>query len=252
VTSLGFIGTGNLAAFFVEGLGRAGSPYAITVSPRNAAKAADLRARFGVAVAPDNRAVVDSCDLVVVSLLPQQARAVLAPLKFRKGQTVLSVMAGIGLAAMRELAFPATLAVAMMPGHANAFGIGPSALYPDNAAARALLEHLGPVHVYESESAFNVASVLGAFSGMSLLLMKQAIDWFEANGLDAADARSLVAEVVGGNAAVLRDSPLEVDEITKGVATPGGITEQGWRIAEAGRHWPAALDAVLRRVSQPI
>ena len=48
---LGFIGTGNLAAFFVEGLHRAGADDDITVSPRNAAKAEDLKTRFGVAIA---------------------------------------------------------------------------------------------------------------------------------------------------------------------------------------------------------
>jgi len=250
VTSLGFIGTGHLAAFFVAGLSRAAAPYAITVSPRNADVAEDLRARFGVAIAPDNQAVLDSCDVIVASVLPQQARAVLAPLKFRSDQTVLSVMAGIGLAAIGELVSPATATVAMMPGHANAYGIGPSVLYPDNPAARALLRHLGPVHVYDNEAAYTAASVLGAFSGMSLLLMKQAIGWFAANGLAAADARALVAEVVAGNAAVLRDDPLALDEITGGVATPGGITEQGWRLAEEGRGWPAAFDAVLRRLSQ--
>lgn len=250
MTSLGFIGTGHLAAFFVEGLSRAGSPYAITVSPRNADVAKDLRARFGAAIAPDNQAVIDGCDVVVVSLRPQQARAALAPLKFREGQTVLSVMAGVGIATLREFVSPAIAAVAMMPGHANAYGMGPSALYPDNPAARALLRHLGPVHAYGSDAEFAAASVLGAFSGMSLLLMKQAIGWFTANGLAAADARALVAEVVAGNTAVLRDDPHGLDDIIAGVATPGGITEQGWRIAEDGRHWPAAFDAVLRRLSQ--
>ncbi|HEY5597609.1 MAG TPA: NAD(P)-binding domain-containing protein [Kiloniellales bacterium] len=250
MTDLGFIGTGHLAAFLVEGLRRAGADYAITVSPRNRAMAEELRSRFGVAIAPDNQAVVDGCDVIVASVLPRQAGAVLTPLKFRRDQTVLSVMAGVGILAVREHASPATVAVAMMPGHANAFCVGPSALYPDVPAARALLRHLGPVHVYGDEAIFTAASVFGAFSGMSLLLMKQAIDWFTAKGLDATDARTLVAEVIGGNAAVLRDSALGLDEIVAGVATPGGITEQGWRVAGQGRHWPAALDAVLRRLSQ--
>ncbi len=250
MTALGFIGTGHLAAFFVEGLSRAGAPYKVTLSPRNADVAEDLRARFGAAIAPDNQAVIDGCDVIVVSVLPQQARAVLALLNFRGDQTVLSVMAGIGLAAIGELVSPATAAVAMMPGHANALGVGPSVLHPDMPAARELLRHLGPVHAYGSDAEFAAASVLGAFSGMSLLLMKQAIDWFAANGLGAADARKLVAEVVGGNATVLRDSPLALNDIIAGVATPGGITEQGWRVAEEGRHWPAAFDAVLHRLSQ--
>jgi pyrroline-5-carboxylate reductase len=250
VTELGFIGTGHLAAFFVEGLSRAAAPYAITVSPRNRAMAEQLRSRFGVAIALDNQAVVDGCDVIVASVLPRQAGAVLTPLKFHKDQTVLSVMAGVGFLVVREHASPATVALAMMPGHANALGVGPSALYPDVPAARTLLRHLGPVHAYGDEATFTAASVLGAFSGMSLLLMKQAIDWFTAKGIGATDARTLVAEVIGGNAAVLRDSPLAVDDIINGVATPGGITEQGWRIAGQGRGWPAALDAVLRRLLQ--
>ena len=119
MTSLGFIGTGSLASFFVEGLARAGAGEVIMVSPRNAEKAESLRQRFGVTIAA-NQHIADTCDLVVVSVLPRQAEAVLRPLRFRSGQTVLSVMSDIRLARVRELVSPAYAAVSMMPGSSNA------------------------------------------------------------------------------------------------------------------------------------
>jgi pyrroline-5-carboxylate reductase len=130
VTGLGFIGTGHLASFFVEGLSRVDAGYDIMVSPRNAARASDLAHRFGVAIA-ENQQIADRCDLVVASVLPKDAANVLGGLRFRVGQTVLSVMAGVSLSELRDLVAPAQAVVAMMPGLANAFNAGPSAMYPE-------------------------------------------------------------------------------------------------------------------------
>ncbi len=218
------------------------------VSPRNAEKARDLRDRYGVTIAA-NQDIADACDLVVVSLLPPDAPAVLGEIDFRAGQTVLSVMAGVSLQTMLDLVQPADAAISMMPGLANAHNVGPSALHPDNAAAYELLSKLGPVHVYEDGKAYTAASVMGAFSGMSVLMLRDAINWFAANGLEPADARRLVAEVLKGNATMLLESPLAIDEVARGVVTPGGITEQGRKILDGGGSWAEALDAVYKRVS---
>lgn len=243
---LGFIGTGALASFFVAGLTRAGAGYDIMVSPRNAGRAADLARRFGVAIG-ENAEIVRSCQLIVASLLPQQAAA-LAGLPFHSGQTVLSVMAGVGLARMRELAAPAETAVAMMPGHANALNVGPSVLYPDNRVARDMLEKLGPVHACADEKSYGVASVMGAFSGMSILMMGEAMGWFERQGLSAEAARRLVAETLKGNGEVMLQSALPAADVARGVVTPGGITEQGWKVLTESGSWSKALSSVYQRM----
>jgi pyrroline-5-carboxylate reductase len=248
VTGLGFIGTGHLASFFVEGLSRVDAGYDIMVSPRNAARAGDLAHRFGVAIA-ENQQIADRCDLVVASVLPKDAANVLGGLRFRVGQTVLSVMAGVSLSELRDLVAPAQAVVSMMPGLANAFNAGPSAMYPENAAVRSLLERLGPVHVYHDEHGYTIASVMGAFSGMTVLMMRDAMDWFASRGLEPADARRLVAEVLRGNSAMLLETPLAMSDVARGVVTPGGITEEGRKILDSGGSWSEALDAVLARVS---
>jgi pyrroline-5-carboxylate reductase len=250
VKSLGFIGTGNLASFFVEGLARAGAPYAITVSERNKQASAALRARFGVRVAAESQVLVDECEMIVVSVLPHQAGKALAGLKFHEGQTVLSVMAGVSLAELRKLAAPAACAVSMMPGLANACNAGPSVLFPGEPRWRALLSILGPVHVYADQDTYNAASVMGAFSGLTVLMMRDAVNWYEANGLAVEDARQLVAEVLLGNASMLLATPLALPQITRGVVTPGGITAQAQRLLEEGKSWSEALDAVLLRLAR--
>ncbi len=247
MTALGFIGTGSLACYFVEGVSRAGGGWTITVSPRNARKAESLRLRFGVTIA-ENQDIADRADLVVVSLLPSAAAGVLKPLRFRPGQTVLSVMSGIRLETMHGLVAPAEAAVSMMPGLANAHNVGPSVLYPDSGVARALLEKLGPVHAFQSEADFMVASVMGAFSGMSTLMMRDAMDWFERRGLDKALSRQLVAGILRGNAISLLETPSSMEELVQGFVTPGGITELGRKIVDRGGTWEEALDAVLQRM----
>lgn len=244
---LGFIGTGSLASYFVEGLARAGADLKIMVSPRNAQKAADLQHRFGVTVA-ENQQIADEAELVVISLLPIDAPSVLRGLRFRQGQTLLSVMSGSRLEAMRALAEPAEVALSMMPGLANAHNIGPSVLYPDHHVARELLEKLGPVHAFQSEAHFIAASVMGAFSGMTTLMMQDVMNWFEHQGLEPGAARQLVAEVVKGNATALLETPLSMTTLAQGFVTPGGITEQGRRILDEGGSWSEALDAVLWRL----
>ena len=46
------------------------------VSPRNAEKARELQQRFGVTIAA-NQEIAESCDLVIVSLLPPDAPEIL-------------------------------------------------------------------------------------------------------------------------------------------------------------------------------
>ena len=206
----------------------------------------------GVSIASDNQAVIDGSGLVVVSVLPGDADEVLRPLRFRPDQTVLSVMATVSHARIERLIAPASAAVAMMPGQANAYGLGPSILFPDLAEPRAFLERLGPVHALETAELFNSASVFGAFSGLSFLFMTEAINWFTQAGLDPALARALVAGTLIGNAEVVRQSTEPLATIVESVATPGGITEAGAAVLRdrgALNAWTAALDQVLVRIA---
>jgi pyrroline-5-carboxylate reductase len=246
---IGILGVGELAGFILRGA--AGAGYSFLLSPRNAKMAETLAGRFGDTVAQSNQDLVDRADMVLVCLPAKTGAKVLAELRFRPGQTVLSAMAGVGHGALQDIVTPAKVFCTMMPGYANALGLGPCLLYPDNAPWRQFLARLGPVHVFERADQFEVASVFGAFSGASIGFMSAIIDWFSHQGFDAKTARQLVAETLLGNAEVLRrvDDPLP--EILAGVVTPGGISELCLDALNEGRaieQWSVAMNCVLARL----
>lgn len=247
----GIIGTGHLAGFLVQGCRRLGAPYAFTVSPRGAKKAEALAKRYGVAVGASNQDVVDRSDLVVACVRPKDAKAVLEPLTFREGQTVLSLMAGVSHADLAALAAPATPVTGMMNGHANALGFGATVVYAGNDAAIGFLSHFGSLHAFEDWPSYAVASAMAGVSGTSFGLLIELIGWFKTAGLDDRMARLIVTETVIGSAEVLRRSPESLETLLTGLQTPGGITEQGNRhLRESGAYTALAemMDGIGKRM----
>ncbi|MEO5613330.1 MAG: pyrroline-5-carboxylate reductase dimerization domain-containing protein [Cypionkella sp.] len=249
---IGILGVGHLAEYLVQGARRAESAGAeFVLSPRSGDKAARLAATYRCAVAESNQALVDQCEMVLVCLPAATGLAVLEGLQFRDGQSVCSTMAGASLSALTAAVTPAEAFCAMVPGFANAFGAGPSLLYPGDVEWGAFLGLLGPVHRFADADAFETAAVFGAMSGASIFLLRHLVRWYERQGLDGVTARRLVAETFRGNAEVLLQAEAGLDEIAVGVTTPGGITEQLVGVLDqrgALAAWDEAMDGVLARM----
>ena len=251
MTTIGILGVGGLAELMVRGL--QGSGYDLLLSPRGAEVSARLAAAHGCAVAENNQAVVDGADGIFVALPAATGAEELARLTFRPGQPVLSAMAGTGLARLQSVIGPARATVGMMPGYANALRVGPSILFPDDGFWREFLAKVGPVLGLADERTFTAAATFGAFSGATVGWMAHVIGWFEARGLPAETARTLVAATLRGNAEVLLQESRSLEDIARGVTTPGGITEMLLAtLAERGalQAWEEGLDQVLHRISR--
>lgn len=249
MTQIGVLGVGSLAEYLIRGARNA--PYRFLLSPRSAGRAARLAAVYGAEIAASNQAVIDQTDMVLVCLPAADGLEILRGLKFRDGQSVLSTMAGAQIAPLRASCTPAAGFCAMMPGFANAFGAGPSLLYPPDPAWHRFLAHLGPVHEFQTAEPFETAAVFGAMSGASVFLMRHLANWYAAHGLPAETARRLVAETFRGNAEVLLQATEPLDDIARGVTTPGGITEDLVATLQARgalAAWDAAMDKVLARM----
>ena len=250
MTKIGVLGVGSLAEYLIRGA--QGSPFNFIVSPRGAERAKSLAARYGVKIAASNQAVVDQTDMVLVCLPAAEGVEILRGLVFRQGQSVLSTMAGAGLGPLQAACAPAVGFCSMMPGFANAFRAGPSLLFPPDPAWQHFLSHLGPVHEFGAPEPFETAAVFGAMSGASMFLMRQLADWYSAHGLPPKTAQRLVAETFRGNAEVLLQASEPLEDIVRGVTTPGGITEalvSTLRAQNALEAWEDAMDKVLARMS---
>ena len=185
---IGIIGTGTIAAAVVEGIADDG--HRITLSERSRTHSHDLASRFeGVSVAA-NQAVLDASDVVLVGLMAGAAPDVLASLRFREGQRVVSLLVDANLEDVAPLVAPAEAAAVMIPFPAISNGGSPVLAFGDVALIEDLVDGRNtvvPVATEEELAAYMAAqSVLSA----AALVVAHAGRWLAPRVADpeAADA----------------------------------------------------------------
>jgi pyrroline-5-carboxylate reductase len=254
--TIGFIGTGRIASAVVEGLMREAGPAAffVAVSPRNAERAAALAARFpGVTVAADNQEVLDRSPTVFLCVRPQSAMDVLAPLRFRADQTVVSLVP-IPTAVIRPRVAPARRFVRVLPLPTCVRGLGAVPYWPaEEDGAREILSHLGRPLPLASEHEFSVLWAVTALIAPFYALLETAGGWAAENGVAPATASDYVAGMFHALAAVALDGPPDrFGHLAAEAATPGGLNEQALAMLTDGgayRRAQEALEAILGRIT---
>ncbi|ADW70230.1 pyrroline-5-carboxylate reductase [Granulicella tundricola] len=251
--NLGFIGTGTISAAIVEGLAPIQPDTRITVSPRNAARAAALAVRFpNVTIAPTNQAVLDASDTIVLAVRPQIVTETLAALNFRSDHHIISVIPTVTLAWLRSATAPATHITRAIPLPSVAHRHGPTAVYPASPDVSALFNLLGTAITLDREEefdAFTVAtSAMSSYFGFAATLTT----WMERQGVDPDKSRIFASQMFQGLSATASAEPnLTFAELAKEHETPGGLNEQVLRtISTAGllTQLDQALDDILTRI----
>ena len=146
--TLGFIGCGTIASATVEGLcGGERPPCKIIVSPRSRAKSAALKEKYPqiVSVGESNQDVVDGAEVIFVAVLPGLISEVLAQLKFRETQLVISMVATVDFDAIAPLVapVPACAIVRVCPLPAVAERRGVTTIAPKHPLVKDIFDYLG-------------------------------------------------------------------------------------------------------------
>ena len=103
-STVGFLGTGSIAAAIVAGLSGQPTPPNIVVSPRSTSVANNLAASFSnVTVASSNQELLNASDVVVIALRLSHVEEAFAALAFPEGQTVINLVSGLRLDRLRML-----------------------------------------------------------------------------------------------------------------------------------------------------
>ncbi len=250
---IGFIGVGNIATAVIRGLCRATpAPDKVLLSPRSAAKAAALAREFPQAeVMADNQAVLDGSDIVMLAVLPQQARDVLGALRFRPDLKVISLIAAFRLPDLREAVAPATDVTRAVPLPPVAQHLGPTAVCPPDALTAELFDRIGTAVQVDDEHKYNALCTVTAVAASQYALLSRLSAWLVDEGVDTDSANRYVTAVAH---AVAVDAAEAVehgfDALIQDVSTPGGMNEQILRmLTEADWFAPVkpALDAILDR-----
>jgi pyrroline-5-carboxylate reductase len=253
--ALGFVGVGAIAEAIITGLCEGEeTPPPIHLSPRSAARTGRLAAHYpSVHVADSNQGVVERADVVFLCVKPQDAPAVLSELAFRASQTVISVLAGVQMDALRQLVAPAEDLVRAIPLPAVARRSGLTAIHPPHELAGAIFEPLGGVIAVDDEHAFDALSASTATIAAHLAYLDTISRWLAARGIPESDATRYVAAVFGALSGTLSASPPEdFNVLAEEYATAGGTNEQllmALRSAGSFDVVSRALDDVAERLA---
>lgn len=222
MTSVGFIGTGEIAAAMVRGL--AGRGHRILVSERGAAYAAALAAEIPEVEIARNADLVARAEVVVLCLPQAAAAEALPPLPFRAEQTLVSVMLGVSRAELAALCAPATEIAITIPLPFIATGGCPLPVYPASPALEALFGDRNPVIPLPSEAALAPHFAATALCSVTLAQMQTVRDWLGDLTGDAPAAERYVTAMLGGTLAGLpQDGRARLEAALAALAIEGGL-----------------------------
>jgi pyrroline-5-carboxylate reductase len=251
---LAVVGGGNMGAALVGGLlhaGWAASDVAIVeLLPSRVAELGDLFP--GVAVT----ATVPACDAALIAVKPYDVGVACSAAARAGAKRVLSIAAGISLAALQEAAGPEMTVVRAMPNTPALVGKGAAAICGgatadehDLAWAESILGAVGIV-VRVPESQLDAVTGLAGSGPAYLFLVAEAlIDAGVLAGLSRAHAVDLVTQLMVGSAALLADRG-DPAALRAMVTSPGGTTAAGLRALEEMAVRSAFLEAVMAEIGR--
>jgi pyrroline-5-carboxylate reductase len=249
--SIAFIGGGNMARSLVSGLVSAGAePDRIIVSDPVAAQR-ELLAELGVATTADNEAAVRGADAVVLAVKPQLLGEVVRGIStLEPGQLLISIAAGVPVAALLAWTRPGQPVVRCMPNTPALLGAGITALYANpevdeqgiERAERILTAAGRTLWVDEEAKLDAVTAVSGSGPAYFFYLMEAMIEAGIGQGLDAETAAALTLETAYGAALMARERTHTPAELRANVTSPGGTTAAAIDTLEA-----AGAATIIRR-----
>jgi pyrroline-5-carboxylate reductase len=201
----------------------------------------------------DNLEVARHADVLLLAVKPQQVGRVLAELsgKVGPGQLVVSIAAGIRLAALAQALGPETRLVRVMPntpclvGHgACGYCLGGTATAEDGRFVQEMLQSVGMAVEVEEKLLDAVTGLSGSGPAFVYVIIETLSDGGVRMGLPRPIATALAAQTVLGAAEMVLQSGEHPGVLKDRVASPGGTTIAGLAALEAGGLRAALLAAV--------
>lgn len=229
-SSILIIGGGNMGAALALRWHEAFPQNPITIAETSEAKRAFLREQ-GLDAPEELDVPEDGFAIVVVAIKPQSFAA-LAPhlVELAGDATVISIMAGVSMATLREagLAYVARV----MPNTPVAIGEGMSVIHaPDLPADRlidvqTLFDATGRTALLDQESQMHAVTAISGSGPAYVFAFMEALENAAIGmGLDAPLARALVGQTVTGAALLADINGEDPAELRRQVTSPNGTTQ---------------------------
>ncbi len=246
LTSISFIGGGNMAMAMVKGLVAVQPRPRLTVSGPTAEKLAAFAA-LGVATTTDNAAAVVASDIVVLAIKPQKAALVVPALAaaWTSEKILVSILAGTTTATLASWLPAGARIVRAMPNTPLAIGQGMVGLCKganasdvDIRQAEALFTPCGKVLRVADESRMDaITAVSGSGPAYVFAFAEALMGGAQALGFSADEAALLVGQTLSGATAYLQQQGVaQAGALRQKVTSPGGTTAAALAVLAAADH----------------
>jgi pyrroline-5-carboxylate reductase len=249
--TLAIFGGGNMGEALLSGLIDAQwcRPAELAVVEVLAARRAQLTERYPAVTVSDG---IARCAGAVIAVKPQDVGPATAAAVAAGARRVLSIAAGVTLAALEAAAGdPGIAIVRAMPNTPALVRAGASAISPGRAAreedlvwASSILEAVGTVARVPETQLDAVTGLAGSGPAYVMLVAEALIEGGVLVGLPRPTARALVTQLLVGSAALLERTGESPEVLRANVTSPGGTTAAGLRALEGHGVRAAFLDAV--------
>ncbi len=230
------IGGGNLGSAIAKGLLKSGNynPGNITVTRRNIEKIKDLKEK-GINTTPDNKSTVKDSDIIILAIKPKSIESIINDIKpaFKKGQILISVVTGVSIKTIKELAGDKVTVYRAMPNTAIAIRESMTCVSTEDGTGENtetvlnIFNELGKAIVI-NEDLIDASTVLAACGiAYALRFIRAASQGGIEIGFDAATAQTIASQTVKGAASLLIEGGLHPEQEIDKVTTPRGITIAG-------------------------
>jgi pyrroline-5-carboxylate reductase len=249
------VGSGVMAEAMIAGLlrGNLVKPGQVVASHPREERRQQLERDYGIRSVARNTDAVQDADVVLLAIKPQMLVRVgreIGP-ELRKGQLVLSIIAGATTAALTGI-LGHDQVVRSMPNTPARLGKGMTVWYAtpettsdQRAQASALLRALGEVIEVDDEKMVAMATaVSGTGPTYVFLVMEALIDAAVHLGFPRHVAHDLVIETLEGSTLFAKQSGMHPAELRNMVTSPGGTSAAALHELESGRLRTVLSEAV--------
>ena len=229
---IGFFGAGKMAEGILCAIDVKRD---VVMAEKVEARAKELKAKYGVKVVADVKEVAKKCDYLFLAVRPQDVDAVAAEVKplLKKGQTLVSIVAGKTLSKLRAAFGAKAKLIRVMPNLALRAKAGMCVITAKDAVVEKILGGAGATVVLK-EKDFDAVTALSGSGPAYFAYMEEAMaEGGVALGLKPAVARFLAEQTMYGTAKFLRESGMELRPFIDGVCTKGGTTAAGMKFLSA-------------------
>lgn len=221
------IGCGNMGKALAANLSKANQLYFYDHTPGKAES-------LGKACKNLDEAV--QSDIIILAVKPQNLKEIGEKLHLKKGQVLVSILAGTSLAALKSY-FKEAAIIRMMPSMAVAYGAGIVGMCSNEASEvndsiSKTFESLGELY-WLPESKINALTALtGSGPAFFFSIIESMIEAGIAMGFTAKEARKLVLPMLQGSLTLLEKSDQHPADLKWQITSPQGTTIAGLRKLE--------------------